>query len=67
MELLGKAVTITAARGIAHQLDGGGEGWVTVHPSYLLRIDDRARADAEFARFVDDLKHAKSRVEALAS
>ena len=63
--LLGKTVTISGARGTAHRLEDGGEGWVTVHPSYLLRIQDRAEADREFARFVDDLKLAKTRVAAL--
>jgi uracil-DNA glycosylase len=29
---------------------------ITVHPSYLLRIQDRAEAEAEYARFVSDLK-----------
>jgi DNA polymerase len=64
--MLGKTVTITAARGQAHALEGGGEGWVTVHPSYLLRLPDRDAADREFARFVEDLRHAKTRVAALA-
>jgi DNA polymerase len=63
--MLGKTVTISAARGQPHALDGGGEGWVTVHPSYLLRLPDKAAADREFARFVDDLRQAKARVAAL--
>jgi DNA polymerase len=32
----------------------------TVHPSYLLRLPEEAAQDAEFARFVDDLKAAKA-------
>jgi len=64
--MLGKAVTISGARGQAHRLEDGGEGWVTVHPSYLLRIPDRETADLEFKRFVEDLRNAKARVEALA-
>ncbi len=64
--LLGKVVTITGARGRAHVLDDGSEGWITVHPSFLLRVQDRAEADREFARFVEDLKRVKSRAEELA-
>lgn len=64
--MLGKVVTIGGARGQPHRLEDGGEGWVTVHPSYLLRIQDRAEADREFARFVEDLKVAKERAAALA-
>ncbi len=63
--MLGKVVTIGAARGQAHRLEDGGEGWVTVHPSFLLRIQDREQADAEFARFVEDLKRVWDRVAAL--
>ena len=64
-QMLGKAVTITATRGMAHPLDDGGEGWVTIHPSFLLRIRERDEADAEFGRFVEDLKRVKDRVDAL--
>jgi DNA polymerase len=60
-QMLGKAVTISGARGIAHRLEDGGEGWVTVHPSYLLRLPDRDTAAAEHARFIEDLKHMKER------
>jgi DNA polymerase len=64
-QMLGKAVTISATRGAAHALDDGGEGWVTIHPSFLLRIRERDDADAEFARFVEDMKRVKDRVTAL--
>ncbi len=63
--LLGKVVTISKARGRAHTLVGGGEAWITVHPSYLLRIPDRDRADEEYADFVADLKAAGERVAEL--
>jgi DNA polymerase len=63
--LFGKAVTISSMRGRPHILAGGGEGWVTVHPSFLLRVrDDR---EAEYARFVDDLRVVRDRAEALAA
>lgn len=63
--LLGRIVTIGRMRGAPVALEDGGECWVTVHPSFLLRIDDRDRAEAEFTRFVDDLKRARERAEAL--
>ncbi|MDQ2879446.1 MAG: UdgX family uracil-DNA binding protein [Pseudomonadota bacterium] len=56
--LLGRTVTIGRERSRAIDLPGGGVGWITVHPSYLLRLDDKARAGDEFARFVADLKAA---------
>jgi DNA polymerase len=64
-QMLGKAVTISGARGEAHVLEDGGEGWVTIHPSFLLRIHDKADAAAEHRRFVDDLKRVRERAEAL--
>jgi DNA polymerase len=56
--MLGMTVTITAARDMTHALPEGGEGRVTVHPSYLLRIEDKVQAAAEYARFVEDLRAA---------
>ncbi|HEX7782604.1 MAG TPA: UdgX family uracil-DNA binding protein [Sphingobium sp.] len=56
--MLGKAVTISAVRNHPHRLADGGEGRVTIHPSYLLRIDDRTQAQEEYVRFVNDLREA---------
>ena len=64
-QMLGKAVTISGTRGSAHRLEDGSEGWVTIHPSFLLRIHERDGADAEFKRFVEDLKRVNARVAAL--
>jgi DNA polymerase len=33
-------------------------GRATIHPSFLLRMPDRGRAEQEFTAFVDDLKVA---------
>ncbi|MEP9358797.1 UdgX family uracil-DNA binding protein [Sphingomonas sp. KR3-1] len=57
-QMLGKAVTITATRGRPIELEGGGRGWVTIHPSFLLRMPDKSKAEDEFAAFVEDLKGA---------
>ena len=56
--VFGRAITISRERGRAHDLPEGGVGWVTVHPSFLLRMPDRTRAEGEFVRFVEDLKGA---------
>ncbi|HEY7811371.1 MAG TPA: UdgX family uracil-DNA binding protein [Allosphingosinicella sp.] len=55
-----RAVTISSVRGQAHPLPGGGEAWVTVHPSFLLRVRDNR--DEEYARFVADLVQIKQRL-----
>ncbi|UZK68419.1 UdgX family uracil-DNA binding protein [Sphingomonas sp. S1-29] len=60
--LLGRTVTIGRERGRPIELADGGEGWITVHPSYLLRITDPAQAAEESARFVEDLKAAAARL-----
>lgn len=57
-QMLGKMVTIGATRGRAIELAEAGLGWVTIHPSFLLRVPDRSRAADEFAAFVEDLKGA---------
>jgi DNA polymerase len=62
--IFGKAVTITSMRGRAHDLPEGGEAWVTVHPSFLLRVQDNK--EAEYARFVEDLRTIGKRAKALA-
>ncbi|WP_085810432.1 UdgX family uracil-DNA binding protein [Sphingomonas sp. TZW2008] len=58
--LFGKTMTISRERGRALALPEGGEAWITVHPSYLLRLPDEAARTAEYARFVEDLKLAKA-------
>ncbi|MCP3735548.1 UdgX family uracil-DNA binding protein [Sphingomonas sp. RP10(2022)] len=62
--LLGRTVTIGRERGQALRLPEGGEAWITVHPSYLLRLPDPAQKEAEYARFVEDLKKAQASVTA---
>ena len=59
--LFGRTVTISRERGRSLKLpDDGGEAWITVHPSYLLRLPDEAARTAEFVRFVEDLRMAKA-------
>lgn len=63
--LLGKAVTISRTRGAPIALESGAEGWVTVHPSYLLRVPDPEKKAQERARFIDELRLIGERVGAL--
>jgi DNA polymerase len=58
--LFGRVVTIASVRGQPHPLAEGGEAWVTVHPSFLLRVRDNR--DEEYARFVEDLVRVKARL-----
>jgi len=64
--LTGKAVTISRVREAPLTLADGGECWVTVHPSFLLRIPERDRRAEERAKFVGDLKRIKARAAKLA-
>jgi DNA polymerase len=58
--LFGRIVTISKVRAQPHAIPEGGEAWVTVHPSFLLRVrDDR---EEEYARFVEDLVRVKRRL-----
>jgi DNA polymerase len=63
--LIGKTVTISKVRGEPLKLADGSECWVTVHPSFLLRIPDEARRHEERALFVRDLKRIKTRAAQL--
>jgi uracil-DNA glycosylase len=56
--LLGRPVTITKVRGAPLQLADGTAALVTIHPSLLLRIEDRADKAREYRAFVADLRQA---------
>ena len=64
--LFRKAVTISKLRGEPHELADGSECWVTVHPSFLLRMPDQVRRREERARFVADLVAIRKRAAKLA-
>lgn len=57
--VLKRSVTIGRERSRIIRLEDGGNGLVTVHPSYLLRIPDEATKALEYARFVQDLTMAR--------
>jgi DNA polymerase len=60
--LFGKTMTISHERGRPHDLPEIGEAWITVHPSFLLRLPDEDARHAEFAKFVQDLKAVAKRL-----
>ena len=65
--LIGKAVAIGKVRGQALPLADGSECWVTVHPSFLLRLPGEEARRTERQRFVDDLKRIRDRAAKLAA
>ncbi len=64
LALTGKAIPITRARGPA-SFEKPYRGFITVHPSYLLRLPDEAKADA-YGAFVEDLRRVKALAAELA-
>ncbi len=54
LALTGKSIPITRARGPAELLDGR-RGFITVHPSYLLRLPDEKAKRSAYEAFVGDL------------
>jgi DNA polymerase len=62
LALAGKALPISRARGPARF--GDQAGYITVHPSYLLRLPDEESRQREYAAFVADLRRVKALAEA---
>lgn len=54
--LFGRTVTIASMRGRPVPLDDSTYVWVTIHPSYLLRMPEEAQRREERLRFTDELK-----------
>jgi uracil-DNA glycosylase family protein len=54
--LFDRPVTISKVRGEIFQLADGTRLTATIHPSYLLRIEDERDKAAEYRRFVHDLR-----------
>ncbi|RAI42505.1 UdgX family uracil-DNA binding protein [Rhodoplanes roseus] len=52
--LSGRAVSVLSERGPAQF--GARAGWITMHPSFLLRVPDAARQAEEYRAFVADLR-----------
>jgi DNA polymerase len=62
LALAGRPVAITRERGPARF--GERPGFVTVHPSYLLRLPDETARREGYARFVEELREARALAEA---
>jgi uracil-DNA glycosylase len=65
--VFGRVVTIAKMRGEVHRLADGTAALVTIHPSYLLRIQDEADKAREYRKFVSDLRLAMKTVSARAA
>ena len=59
LALTGKSIPITRARGPA-EFGRPFEGFITVHPSYLLRLPDEAAKAVAYQTFVEDLRRANA-------
>ena len=64
--LTGKPIAITKLRGRAYPLADGTPLIATIHPSYLLRIQDSEDEAAEYGRFVNDLRLCAKLLEKVA-
>lgn len=62
--VLGRPVTVTRERGRPFRLDDGQMVFVTVHPSYLLRIPDEAGKAREYEAFLRDLAAVRELMQA---
>ena len=62
LALSGKATPVSRSRGRAQF--GPTPGYVTVHPSYLLRLPDEATKREAYEAFVKDLRHIRDLAEA---
>ena len=65
--LVGKVVTISKVRDAPLTLADGSSCWVTVHPSFLLRLPDAEARRTERARFVADLRRIRDHAAVLAA
>ncbi|MBN8872084.1 MAG: UdgX family uracil-DNA binding protein [Rhodospirillales bacterium] len=61
--VLGRPVTVTRERGRPFALEDGQTAFITVHPSYLLRIPDPAGKAREYRAFVEDLRRVRALME----
>jgi DNA polymerase len=58
--VLGRPMAIGKIRGKVVEMPDGGAMVATIHPSYLLRIQDEADKQAQYRAFIRDLKAAKA-------
>jgi DNA polymerase len=56
--LLGHPVIVSQVRAMPTKLTPTAHIWVTIHPSFLLRVPDEAQRQIEYERFVKELRDA---------
>ena len=54
--LLGKAIPVTKMRGEVIEREDGLKVFITIHPSFILRIREPEEKEAERARFLQDMR-----------
>ncbi|MDF3061719.1 MAG: uracil-DNA glycosylase [Microvirga sp.] len=59
LAMTGKNIPIIRARGPAHFPDGY-DGYISVHPSYLLRLPDEDAKALAYRQFVEDLERVRA-------
>lgn len=61
--ILGRTVTISSVRAIPTPISDKTHAWMTIHPSWLLRLPEENQRRSEYMRFVQELKNAKAWLE----
>ncbi|UVK39231.1 UdgX family uracil-DNA binding protein [Mesorhizobium sp. AR10] len=59
LSLLGKAIPVTKMRGQVIEREDGLRVFITIHPSFILRIKQPSDKEAERERFLQDMKQVK--------
>jgi DNA polymerase len=59
LSLLGKAIPVTKMRGQVIEREDGLRVFITIHPSFILRILEPADKEAERERFLKDMREVK--------
>jgi probable DNA metabolism protein len=59
LSLLGKAIAVTKMRGQVIEREDGLRVFLTIHPSFILRIHEPADKEAERERFLQDMREVK--------
>ncbi|MER9390474.1 MULTISPECIES: UdgX family uracil-DNA binding protein [unclassified Mesorhizobium] len=59
LSLLGKAIAVTKMRGQVIEREDGLRVFITIHPSFILRIHEPADKEAERERFLRDMREVK--------
>ncbi|BAB51645.1 UdgX family uracil-DNA binding protein [Mesorhizobium japonicum] len=59
LSLLGKAIPVTKMRGQVIEREDGLRVFITIHPSFILRIHEPVDKEAERERFLRDMREVK--------